>query len=82
MVYFRFGRIRLPDIYESALIPQFAELQYGNDGQKKHYNVNFKCAADAYLKFLLWVYLLVRIILCKLILFLSELNLYWAKTRN
>ena len=34
-------------------IPQFAELQYRNDGQNKHYNVNPKCAADTYSKFLL-----------------------------
>ena len=34
-------------------IPQFAELQYCNDGQKKHYDVNAKCAADTCSKFLL-----------------------------
>ena len=46
------------------------------------YDVNAKCAADMYTKFLLWVYLRVRIILCKLILCLSELDIYWAETRN
>ena len=34
-------------------IPQFAELQYCNDGQNKHYDVNAKRAADTYSKFLL-----------------------------
>ena len=38
------------------------------------YDVNAKCAADTYTKFLLWVYLRVRTILCKLIL--SELDIY------
>ena len=46
------------------------------------YDVNAKCAADAYSKFLLWVYLQVRIILCTLILFLNELDIYWVETRN
>ena len=46
------------------------------------YDVNVKCAVDTYSKFLLWVYLQVRIILCKLILFLSELDIYWTETRN
>ena len=41
------------------------------------YDVDAKCAADTY-----WVYLRVRIILCKLILFLSELDIYWVETRN
>ena len=35
------------------VLEPFAELQYGNDGQNKHYNVNAKCAADTYSKFLL-----------------------------
>ena len=46
------------------------------------YDVNGKCAADTYTKLLLWVYLWVRIILCKLISFLSELDIYWAETWN
>ena len=46
------------------------------------YDVNAKCAADTYTKFLPRVYLRVRIILCKLILFLSELDIYRAETRN
>ena len=46
------------------------------------YDVNAKCAAETYTKFLLWVYLRVRVILCKLILFLNELDIYWAETRN
>ena len=46
------------------------------------YDLNAKCVADAYTKFLLWVYLRVRINLCKLILFLSELDICWAETRN
>ena len=37
------------------------------------YDVNVKCVADT---FLLRVYLRVRIILCKLILFFSELDIY------
>ena len=37
------------------------------------YDVNVNCAADTYSKFLLWVCLRVRIILCKLILFLVNL---------
>ena len=46
------------------------------------YDVNAKCAADTYSKFLLWFYFPVMIILCKLILFLSELDIYWSETRN
>ena len=34
-------------------IPQYAEMQYCNDGLNKHYDVNAKCAADTYTKFLL-----------------------------
>ena len=40
------------------------------------YDVNAKCTADTYSKFLLCVYLRVKIIPCKLILFLSELDIY------
>ena len=56
--------------------PQFAELQYCSHGENSIYDVNAKCAEDTYSKFLLRVYLRVRIILCKLILFLSELDIY------
>ena len=40
------------------------------------YDVNAKCTADMYSKFLLCAYLRVRIIPCKLILFLNELDIY------
>ena len=34
-------------------IPQFGELQYCNGGQTSIYDVNTKCAADTYTKFVL-----------------------------
>ena len=45
------------------------------------YNVNTKCAADTYTKFLLWYYLRVRIMLCSPV-FEWTGYVYWAETKN
>ena len=45
------------------------------------YDVNTEWAADTYTKFLLWYYLRARIMLSA-ILFLSDLDIHWAETRN
>ena len=46
------SKIKIDRSYKHFM-PQFAELQYCNDGKNKHYDVNAKCAADTYSKFLL-----------------------------